>query len=398
MNRKGSLNGVVVAGLAVAVGLGGGYWLGRAVPSHDAPPAAPAAAIPAQDMAKSDGSILYYKDPTGKADFSPEPKKDAAGRDYVAVYAGEEPQAASVAASPLPVAPVPSQGKRKILYYRNPMGLPDTSPVPKKDAMGMDYVPAYEGDDSGSTVKISPDRIQTLGVRTEAALLRKLTHTVRAVGTVQVDERLVALVSPKFEGYIETLHVDTTGQAVRRGEPLMEIYSPDLVLAQQEYLAAWKGLQSLASDASSEARDSAAMLAEGALQRLRNWDITDAQVQKLKRGGLTSRTLTFVSPANGVVLEKNAIRGQRFMPGDMLYRIADLSNVWVIADVFEQELASVHLGQEASVTFGALPGQTFSGHVTFIYPTLSAETRTVKIRIELPNQERRLKPALYGTV
>jgi Cu(I)/Ag(I) efflux system membrane fusion protein len=342
-------------------------------------------------------TVIYYKDPSGKAEFSPEPKKDGAGRDFVPVYADEEAATASPPPEPLPAVPAP-QGKGKILYYRNPMGLPDTSPGPKKDPMGMDYVPVYEGDDSGSTVKVSLDKVQKLGVRTEVASLRKLVHTVRAVGTVQVDERRMALVAPKFEGYVETLHVDTTGQAVRQGEPLMEIYSPDLVLAQQEYLAAWKGLQSLGPDASAEARDSARMLAEGALQRLRNWDISDAQVQKLKRAGTTTRTLTFASPASGVILDKNVIRGQRFMPGDVLYRIADLSNVWVIADVFEQELPYVHLGQEASVTFNALPGQSFSGKVTFVYPTLSAETRTAKLRIELPNPERSLKPALYGTV
>ncbi len=394
MSRTSPFKTITAAGVAVAVGLGGGYWLGRAAP-RQAETARPAAAPAAHDMAKMDRPVLYYKDPTGKADFSPEAKKTADGRDFVAVYADEEPPAAAA----VPAAePAPAPGKGKILYYRNPMGLPDTSPVPKKDPMGMDYVAVYEGEDSGSTVKISQDRVQKLGVRTEVAALRKLTHTVRAVGTVQVDERRVALVAPKFEGYIETLHVDTTGQAVRRGDALMEIYSPDLVLAQQEYLAAWKGLQSLSSDASPEALDSARLLADGALQRLRNWDISDAQVQKLKKGGTTSRTLTFGSPAGGVVLEKNAIRGQRFMPGDVLYRIADLSSVWVIAEVFEQDLASVHLGEEASVTFNALPGLTFTGKITFIYPTLSAETRTAKIRIELPNPDQRLKPALYGTV
>lgn len=402
MSRRTSAKGIAAA---VVAALAGGYWLGQtnrspAVSTSPAPAtttAAPAATgRHGQEAATAARTVIYYKDPTGKPEFSPEPKKDAAGRDFVAVYADAETATASP--PPEPSATAPAQGKGKILYYRNPMGLPDTSPVPKKDSMGMDYIPVYEGDDSGSTVKVPIDKVQKLGVRTEVASLRKLIHTVRAVGTVQIDERRMALVAPKFEGYVETLRVDTTGQAVRQGEPLMEIYSPDLVLAQQEYLAAWKGLQSLGSEASDEARDSARMLADGALQRLRNWDISDAQVQKLKRGGTTMRTLTFASPATGVVLDKNVIRGQRFMPGDVLYRIADLANVWVIADVFEQELPYVHLGQDAAVTFNAMPGQTFSGKVTFIYPTLSAETRTAKLRVEMPNPDRRLKPALYGTV
>src|SRR6202011_1018230 len=179
---------------------------------------------------------LYYQDPSGKPDYSPTPKKDAAGRDYVPVY--DEPGAAP-ASTPAPAA-APG-GERKILYYRNPMGLPDTSPVPKKDSMGMDYIPVYADEGSGAvpgTVAISPERIQMLGVRTEAASLRPMAHTVRAVGTVAADERRIGVVNPKFEGWIEKLFVNTTGQAVRRGAALLEVYSPDLVLAQREYLVA----------------------------------------------------------------------------------------------------------------------------------------------------------------
>ena len=279
------------------------------------------------------------------------------------------------------------------------MGLPDTSPVPKKDPMGMDYVPVYEGDDDGGpTVKISVDKVQKLGVKTAPAEMRHLTHTVRAVGTVQVDERLLRLVTPKFEGYVEVLHVNTTGQSVRQGEPLMDIYSPDLVLAQEEYLAASKNLQTLDGAASGEARESARALVDGSLQRLRNWDIPAGELAKLKGRGVVSRTLALPSPANGVVLDKNVTSGQRFMPGEVLYRIADLSNVWLIGEVYEQELPYVRVGQTAKVTFNAMPGETFTGKLTFIYPTLSAETRTAKVRIELANPDMRLKPALYGSV
>ncbi|MDR3435769.1 efflux RND transporter periplasmic adaptor subunit [Telmatospirillum sp.] len=401
MSKKTSTGWITLAVVVVAGAAAGGYWLGHsAVPRPVAavvPAPAAVAEVPAE-AAKAERTVLYYKDPTGKPEFSPDPKKDAAGRDFVPVYSDEESAAAATpsAAPPSPAA-VP-QDRGKILYYRNPMGLADTSPVPKKDPMGMAYVAVYENDESGPTVNISPDRIQKLGVRTEAVGLRRLTHTVRAVGTVQVDERRVQVVAPKFEGYAENLHVDTTGQAVRQGESLMEVYSPDLVLAQQEYLAAWKASQDLPADASQEARESALQLADGGLQRLRNWDISDAQVRRLKQVGRSSRTLSLSAPSNGVVLEKNVVRGQRFMPGEVLYRIADLSNVWVIADVFEQELSYVAVGEDAKVTFNALPGRSYSGKVTFIYPTLSPETRTARVRIEMPNPDQRLKPALYGSV
>src|SRR5246127_2079162 len=182
---------------------------------------------------------LYYQDPSGKADYSPTPKKDAKGRDYVPVYDEQGTAPPSAPASPAPAA-APG-GERKILYYRNPMGLPDTSPVPKKDSMGMDYIAVYADEGSGTvpgTVKISPERIQMLGVRTEAASLRSIAHTVRAVGTVAADERRIGVGNRKFEGWIEQLHVNTTGETVRRGEALLEVYSPDLVLAQREYLVA----------------------------------------------------------------------------------------------------------------------------------------------------------------
>ncbi|MBF0157078.1 MAG: efflux RND transporter periplasmic adaptor subunit [Magnetococcales bacterium] len=295
-------------------------------------------------------------------------------------------------------SPAAGKGERKILYYRNPMGLPDTSPTPKKDAMGMDYVPVYEDEaGDGTTVRLSLDKVQKLGVRSEAAALRSLARPIRAVGTVQVDERLLQVVSMKYKGWIERLHADTTGQKVRRGQPLMEVYSPGLVLAQQEYAAAASAIASL-ENADAESLGTARQLAEGALLRLRNWDISESQVAQLRNKGEIRRTLTVLSPVDGVVLEKNAIKGMRFMPGEVLYRLADLSTVWLMAEVFEQDVGMVREGQEAKVTLNAIPGKLFKGRVSFIYPTLAAETRTVKVRIELPNRSGELRPALYATV
>lgn len=287
---------------------------------------------------------------------------------------------------------------KKILYYRNPMGLSDTSPEPKQDSMGMDYIPVYEGDEvlSGQ-IKISPDKVQKLGVRTEPAALRELVQTVRAVGQFQLDERRLHTVTTKFEGYIEKLHVNATGQPVKRGQPLMEVYSPELVSAQEEYLIAWNGRQSL-SNGTEESLVGVSRLAESALKRLRNWDISDAQLQRLKKDGKATRTLTLYSPANGVVLEKMAVAGIRFMPGEPLFKIADLSSIWLLADVFEQDLALVHVGQSVNISVNAYPDKVLTGKVSYIYPTVTPETRTAKIRVELDNPNGVLKPEMYATV
>ncbi|MBF0093511.1 MAG: efflux RND transporter periplasmic adaptor subunit [Alphaproteobacteria bacterium] len=377
----------------------GGWWAGRKEASAPPPPPPPPQAEAGHGAEETARRIVYYRNPMGLPDTSPVPKKDSMGMDYVPVYADEVVQSPPRPAPPQPAA---RDDGRRILYYRNPMGLPDTSPVPKKDSMGMDYVPVYE-DEAGvsaagpATLKIAPDRVQMLGVKTEAAALRSLNRVVRAVGSVQADERRLAVVAPKFEAWIETLNVDTTGATVRRGQPLMQVYSPELVLAQQEYLVTWTSQQSL-KDADPRARQASTALAEGALQRLRNFDIDGAQLDRLRREGKAARTLTLTSPADGVVLEKTAVRGMRFMPGETLYRIADLSSVWVIADVFEQDLGLIQPGQEVHVAVNAYPGRSFAGKVGFIYPALNAETRTAKVRIEIPNPEGLLRLALYATV
>src|SRR5215469_4180382 len=242
--------------------------------------------------AAAERTPLYYQDPSGKPDYSPTPKKDAEGRDYVPVY--DEQGAASVSTPASPALAAAPGGERKILYYRNPMGLPDTSPIPKMDSMGMVYIAVYADEGSGTvpgTVKISPERIQMLGVRTEAVTRRTMAHTVRAVGTVAADERRIGVVNPKFDGWIEKLLVNTTGQTVRRGDPLLEVYSPDLVLAQREYLVARAAAADMAQ-ADPMARDNAKAIAASALSRLRNWDISADQLGRLQRRGSATRTLT----------------------------------------------------------------------------------------------------------
>jgi Cu(I)/Ag(I) efflux system membrane fusion protein len=376
-------NSVLIPALIAAAVLGS-YTLGR----HQTKVGIAAAA---------ERTPLYFQDPSGKPDYSPTPKKDTEGSDYVPVY--DEPVTAppSTPASPSTGAP---RGDRKILYYRNPMGLPDTSPVPKKDSMGMDYIPVYADEGSGTvpgTVAISPERIQMLGVRTEAASLRPMAHTVRAVGTVAADERRIGVVNPKFEGWIERLLVNTTGQTVRRGEALLEVYSPDLVLAQREYLVARAAAADMAQ-ADAMARDNANAIAAAALSRLKNWDISADQLARLQRTGAATRTLTLSAPIGGIVMEKTALQGLHFGAGDMLYRIVDLSTVWLLADVFEQDLAQIRPGQSATITVQAYPGRVFEGRVAFVYPTVNAQTRTAKVRVEVPNPYLLLKTDMYATV
>ncbi len=294
---------------------------------------------------------------------------------------------------------------RKILYYRNAMGLPDTSPEPKKDQMGMDYIPVYEGGEepgsAASTVlNISIEKVQKLGVKTEQATLRSLDKTVRAVGRVEVNERQIHNIAPKFEGWIEKLHVKTTGEPVKKGEALFDVYSPELVSAQREYVVAMQGVAAL-KDADGNTRQSMQQLAEASLQRLKNWDISEQQVQDLVKTDVIKRSLTFHAfhtPENGIVLEKKAFEGMRFMPGEILYQIADLSSVWVVADVFEQDIALVRIGAKAKVKINAYPDKLFDADITYVYPTLNPATRTVAVRLEMANPHGLLKPAMFAQV
>ncbi|TWO82305.1 efflux transporter periplasmic adaptor subunit [Denitratisoma oestradiolicum] len=297
---------------------------------------------------------------------------------------------------------VQGEKARKLLYYRNPMGLPDTSPVPKKDPMGMDYVPVYAGEEAESPaeagqVRISTEKVQKLGVRTELAQLRPVARSVRAAGRIEPDERRVYTIAPKFEGYIERLHVNVTGQPVDRGQPLFEVYSPELVSAQREYAIATQGVASL-KDADGQARGGMQQLAESSLQRLKNWDISEEQIRALARSGESRRTLTFRSPVAGIVIEKKALSGMRFMAGEALFQVVDLSTVWVIADIAEQDIGLIRNGARAKVRIGAYPDKIFEGAVSYIYPTLQAGTRTVQVRVELANPGLLLKPSMFAQV
>jgi RND family efflux transporter MFP subunit len=300
----------------------------------------------------------------------------------------------------LPAGPAPQA--RKLRFYRNPMGLADTSPTPKKDSMGMDYIAVYEGEEEdtpdaakAAQLSFSADKIQKMGVRTEPAALRVLDKMVRASGRIEPDERRSYTIAPKFEGYVDKLLVNATGQAVAKGQVLLEAYSPELLAAQREYAIASQGVQALAQ-AGPDAQKSMQQLAEASLARLRNWDVSEEQLKELARSGASKRTLAFRSPVSGIVTEKKAVQGMRFMPGDALYQVTDLSSVWVVADVAEQDIAAVKTGARATVRINAYPDQTFVATLTTIYPTLNTQTRTVPVRLELANPGGRLKPGMFA--
>jgi len=269
----------------------------------------------------------------------------------------------------------------KVKYYRNPMGAPDVSPTPKKDSMGMDYIPVCE-DESRATndnsIKIDLDRVQRLGVRTETVEERPLVRSVRAFASIQYDERRRTVIAPKFGGWIEKLYVNATGDVVSPGQKLFDVYSPELNVLQQEFVLSHG--------------------AGGADGRLRNLDYPAAELDRLRRGDRAPRTIAVPAPAAGTVVEKTAVEGMRYQPGETLFRIVDTSTMWVIAEVYEQDLAFVKVGDMARVTVNAWPDRPFDGKVGFIYPGLAKESRTARLRIEVANPDGLLRADMAATV
>ncbi len=248
------------------------------------------------------------------------------------------------------------------------------------------------------TVQITPEKQQLIGVKIGAVEMKPLEKVIRTVGRVDYDERKVVTVSPKIGGWIEDLYVDFTGRFVRQGEPLLTIYSPELVSTQEEYLIALRARKDLVKSPFAEVAASGNSLAESAKRRLKLWDISDDQIKALEESGQAKKTLTLYSPFSGFVLEKMAYKGMSLMPGMALFKLADLSAVWLYADIYEYELPFIRLGQQAAIQLSYLQGETFTGKVIYIYPSLNPETRTAKVRFEIPNSHERLKPEMYANV
>lgn len=269
---------------------------------------------------------------------------------------------------------------------------------PPAGEVSMDHgATAVEMGEEG-TIRLTPDQIRTFGVTFGTVERRPIERTIRAVGLVALDETRVAVVAPKIGGWVEQLHVDFIGKPVSRGAPLLEIYSPELVSAQEELLLA----ASLESHVGASGVEGVAAggrdLFDSARRRLRYWDISESQIDELLRTGRVRKTLTLHAPVSGVVLEKSVFEGQAIQPGETLYKIADLSEVWIEAEIFEADLALVHEGMGATVTFAGLPGLTYAGRVEYVYPTLEERSRSMRARIALPNPGGRIRPGMFATV
>ena len=329
-------------------------------------------------------TAIYYQDPDGKPFYSLTPKKTPDGRDYRAVPPGadvsfDDPPQESAAAAP--------PAERKIKYYRNPMGLPDVSPTPKKDSMGMDYIPVYEGEDSDDgSVKLSSGKIQRTGVKSEPAARRVIRSVIRAPGTIQLDERRVSVIAMRAEGYVQKVADVTTGAHVVKGQPLMEIYSPAISSAAAEYISTLNSKVTGGGEG---------VYGKGSRQRLMNLDVPEAAIVSIEKGRNVPIGVEWTSPRDGIVLERNVTEGMRAQPGDVLFRIADHSVLWAIIDVAERDLGALAVGQRAVVRARSFPGREFSGKITVIYPQITKETRTARVRVELSNPDLLLIHDMY---
>jgi Cu(I)/Ag(I) efflux system membrane fusion protein len=363
--------------LAAGLGLGGGaaYLLVRATPGHDHAPSVEAK--------------TRYTCP-----MHPTIVSDHPGDCPICGMALVKVGAASGAAG----------GERTVVFYRSPMDPKQTSPVARKDEMGMDYLPVYADEASGgaspveglATVTIDPQRQQLIGLRTAEVTRGPVGASWKTVGKVAVDETNVHHVNIKVGGFVDTVYVDYVGKAVRRGERLFSIYSPDLLSVQQEYLLALRTRKALSEGG--VATGAGDDLVESARERLRLWDIPESEVERLEKSGKPTKNLTLYSPMTGVVTKKDIVMGHRLNEGDMPYEITDLSRIWVLADAYETDLGRIRMGMPATLSLQAFPNQAFKGRVIFVDPILDPKTRTAKVRLEFQNPRAELKPEMFGEV
>lgn len=295
---------------------------------------------------------------------------------------------------------------KKILYWQDPMHPAYKSNKPgKAPDCGMDLVPVYKEESANTNTnlpigafKISPEKQQLIGVQYGEVSYKTIAKTLRTVGRITYDETRISHVHTKIDGWIEKVYVDFIGKQIEKGQPLISIYSPDLVQTQQEYLLALRAKQELGDSAFPEAARGVASLYESAKRRLELWDISPEQIKELEERGQPIKALTLYAPASGFVLTRNAFEKQRIMPDTDLYSIVDLSSVWVIADIYEFEASEIKLGQKVNITLPYSMGKNFSGNITYISPQLDNTTRTLKVRVEIPNPDMNFKPDMYANV
>ena len=357
-------------------------------------PVYPTAAAPTAAAPQLERQVKYWvssMDPTYVRD---KPGKDPMGMDLVPVY--EEPAAAA------PATPAPGPKKeRKIKYWVSPMDPGYVSDKPGKAPCGMDMVPVYEEEGEAAApgaIVVSPATVQSMGVRTAKVEVRPLSRATLAVGTVTFNERNLSTINTKVNGWVERLYINATGDPVRKGQTLLSIYSPDLVSAQDEYLLALRNMKALGKSPVPEMAEGARRLTEASRRRLEYFDISAAQIAALEQTGQVKKHLTLTSPANGIVTKRLVTQGMYVQMGMPLLEVADLSTIWVDADIYQYELPWIKVGQQVEMTLQYLPGETFSGTIDYIYPYLKEQTRTAKVRLKFPNPRLKLKPDMFAQV
>ncbi len=370
--------------LALIVGVGG-FFLGRATQQ----PAVIGGSSGAGSQA--DGrEILYWRAPMDSTEIYDAPGKSKMGMDLVPVYADGETKEEAIA-----------ENEREILYWQAPMNPTEIYERPGKSAMGMDLVPVYAdetGSGSGGLVSIDPATVQNMGVRTGKVHVMDFSRTIRTIGEVQYDEENLYQVNAKISGWIEKLHVNFVGEEVRAGQPLMDIYSPELVTTQEEFLLALKNADRMKASSISSVQEDADKLLESARKRLEYWDIPAEEIERLRQSGEVKKTIQLKAPATGVVIHKDAIEGAYITAGKDLFRIADLRTVWVHGSFYENEVPWINEVQPVTMELSYLPGKEYAGRVSYIYPYLREKARDVHVRLIFSNPDLDLKPGMYANV
>jgi RND family efflux transporter MFP subunit len=367
--------------IGIATGAGALFWYNQYMSTPMTDP---------DQMPAEEAKPLFYRNPMNPDITSPVPMKDEMDMDYIPVY----PEAKQ------------KQTKKKpeILFYRHPMNPDITSPVPMKDDMEMDYIPVYADEDSMSsdeaagTVRIDPVTVQNIGVRTAEAKVQALSHNIRTVGKVSYNEERITRLHPKTEGWIQKLFVDKTGTTVKKNTKLLSIYSPLLVTSAQEYLLALKSADTLKESPFKDIRLGAGQMASSARERLELLDVPEHQIRNLEQTGKIQKDLPIHSPFNGTVIHIGAREGQYVTPQTELFMLADLSKVWVIAQVYESDLPWVQVNDPVDMRLTAFPGKVFNGVLSYIYPYAESKTRTIKVRLVFDNPDLLLKPDTLANV
>jgi Cu(I)/Ag(I) efflux system membrane fusion protein/cobalt-zinc-cadmium efflux system membrane fusion protein len=370
---------IVIVALAVGVV---GYFVGRLT----------AVEAPEADTTQTTREIAYWRAPMDPTEIYDQPGKSAMGMDLVPVYRDELESGGAQAPG----------GQREIAYWRAPMDPTEIYDGPGKSAMNMDLIPVYAdevGGSSGGTITIDPDVVQIMGVRTGTVRREDFTRTIRTVGEVAYDEERLFVVNSKIAGWIERLYVNFVGDEVRAGQPLMEIYSPELVSTQEEYLLAIRNVDAIGLNAPASILEDAERLLAAARQRLEYWDIPASEIERLETTGQVMKTVRINAPGTGVVIERNVVQGSHIKPGQEIFRIADLRSVWVHASFYDNEIPWISVGQPVEMELSYLPGRVFEGRVSYVYPYLRERSRDVHVRLIFRNTSGyELKPGMYANV